>query len=115
MSCEIANLTDGSGWPIAGLRRDAAHAFLDALGDAAGGIIGRGGNLPDLDPSLIFLEHADVGNGAAGIHAIATRPNVLVSIDASRSGEVSKMFLRIATEISAGDVFVFAMRYDDLA
>src|SRR5215475_11571714 len=42
-------------------------------------------------------------------------PDVLLSIDASRRPRGSEMFFRIAIEISASDVFVFAMRCDDLA
>jgi hypothetical protein len=36
-------------------------------------------------------------------------PDVLISIDASRPQRGSEMFLPIATEISASDVFVSAM------
>ena len=52
------------------LGRHAPHALLDALGDAARRIVGRGGHLPDFDPALL-VEQADVGEGPAGIDADA--------------------------------------------
>jgi hypothetical protein len=62
---------DRRGRTVLRFGRDATHALLDALGDAARRIVGRRRHLPGLDPALLFVEQADVGECSAGIHADA--------------------------------------------
>ena len=72
----MAEIADRRCGLIARLRRDAAHAFIDALRDAARGIVGRRRNLPDLDAAFGLFEQADVGECPAGIHAHAPTSHV---------------------------------------
>ena len=63
----VAEVDDRRGRAIVHLGRDAAHALLHALGDAARGIVGRRRHLPCLDTPGLFIEEADIGEGPAGI------------------------------------------------
>ena len=48
---------------------DKGDTFLHALGDAARGIVWRGGNLPDVHPAGGIVEQADIGKGSARVDA----------------------------------------------
>ena len=67
----VAEIADRRCGLIARLRRHAAHAFFDTLRNAAGGIVGGRGHLPDLDAAFVLFEQTDVGKCPARIHAYA--------------------------------------------
>jgi DNA-binding IclR family transcriptional regulator len=65
----MAEIDDRRRRLVARLGRHATHPFLDTLGDAARGIVGSRGDLPDLDATPVFVEQTDVGERPARIHA----------------------------------------------
>jgi hypothetical protein len=67
----VAEIDDRRRRMVLRLGHDAAHALLDALGDAARRVIRCRGNLPGLDPSCFLIEQADVGEGTARVYADA--------------------------------------------
>jgi len=96
----VAEIADRRARLVARLRRDAAHAFVDALGNAARRIVGGGGDLPDLDTAVLFLEQTDVGEGPAGIHTHAPTRHARILIrsrpGSARSGIVTEKARQIS-------------------
>ncbi len=62
----VAEIADGTGPSI-----DPGEAFLHAGGDAAGRVIGGGGDFPDLDLPGFIVEQAEIGECSSGVYSDA--------------------------------------------